>query len=87
MGTISSPASTVCSSPRSSVRSMTPLLRGGAGRRDGAEPGQVINIKRGLGGREGIEGLVHISDITNEKRLEHPSEAVKIGDKVKELLQ
>jgi small subunit ribosomal protein S1 len=34
-----------------------------------------------LGG--GIEGMIHISDITNEKRLNHPSEAVKAGQTVR----
>ncbi len=28
---------------------------------------------------EGIDGLVHISEFTNEKRIEHPSEVVKVG--------
>jgi small subunit ribosomal protein S1 len=28
---------------------------------------------------EGIEGLIHISDFTSEKRIEHPSEVVKPG--------
>jgi small subunit ribosomal protein S1 len=32
---------------------------------------------------EGVDGLVHISDITSEKRLEHPSEVLKVGDKVR----
>jgi small subunit ribosomal protein S1 len=32
---------------------------------------------------EGIEGLVHISDFTNEKRIEHPSEMVKVGQSVR----
>lgn len=32
---------------------------------------------------EGIEGLVHISDFTNEKRIEHPSEKVKAGQIVR----
>lgn len=34
-----------------------------------------------LGG--GIDGLVHISQITNEKRLKHPKEKLSVGDKVK----
>lgn len=33
--------------------------------------------------REGVEGLIHISDITAEKRLEHPREALKVGDRVR----
>lgn len=32
---------------------------------------------------EGVEGLVHISEITSEKRLHHPQEAVKVGEHVK----
>jgi small subunit ribosomal protein S1 len=32
---------------------------------------------------EGIEGLVHISDFTSEKRIEHPSEKVKVGQVVR----
>ena len=35
---------------------------------------------------EGIEGLVHISDFTSEKRLEHPSEVVKVGQVVRALV-
>ena len=35
---------------------------------------------------EGIEGLVHISDFTSEKRIEHPSEAVKVGQVVRALV-
>jgi small subunit ribosomal protein S1 len=31
---------------------------------------------------EGVEGLVHISEITAEKRLNHPQEALKIGQTV-----
>jgi small subunit ribosomal protein S1 len=34
-----------------------------------------------LGG--GIEGMIHIGDITNEKRLNHPSEMLKVGQLVK----
>ncbi len=34
-----------------------------------------------LGG--GIEGMIHIGDITNEKRLNHPSEVLKTGQVVK----
>lgn len=32
---------------------------------------------------EGVEGLVHVSDITAEKRLDHPSEVLKLDQKVK----
>ncbi len=32
---------------------------------------------------EGVEGLVHISEITAEKRLNHPQEVLKLGQKVK----
>ena len=32
---------------------------------------------------EGIEGMIHIADITNEKRLEHPSEVLSSGQMVK----
>jgi small subunit ribosomal protein S1 len=32
---------------------------------------------------EGVEGLVHISEITSEKHLHHPQEAVKAGEQVK----
>ncbi|HZU42358.1 MAG TPA: 30S ribosomal protein S1 [Terriglobales bacterium] len=32
---------------------------------------------------EGIEGMIHISDLTAEKRLNHPQEAVKVGQVVK----
>jgi small subunit ribosomal protein S1 len=35
---------------------------------------------------EGVEGLVHISEISAEKRLHHPQEALKIGQKVKALV-
>jgi small subunit ribosomal protein S1 len=31
----------------------------------------------------GIEGMIHISDITNEKRLNHPREAIKAGQTVR----
>ena len=31
----------------------------------------------------GVDGLVHISQISSEKRLKHPSEVLKVGDKVK----
>jgi small subunit ribosomal protein S1 len=32
---------------------------------------------------EGIEGLVHISEFTSEKRIQHPSEVVKVGQTVR----
>ena len=32
---------------------------------------------------EGVEGLVHISEITSEKHLHHPKEALKVGEPVK----
>jgi small subunit ribosomal protein S1 len=32
---------------------------------------------------EGVEGLLHISDITNEKRLNHPNEMLKVGQTIK----
>src|SRR5579883_768495 len=32
---------------------------------------------------EGIEGMIHIGDISREKRLNHPNEALKVGEKVK----
>jgi len=35
---------------------------------------------------EGIDGLVHISDFTSEKRIEHPSEVVKVGQAVRAMV-
>jgi small subunit ribosomal protein S1 len=35
---------------------------------------------------EGVEGLVHISEITAEKRLNHPQEVLKVGQKVKAMV-
>ena len=32
---------------------------------------------------EGIDGLIHVSDFTSEKRIEHPSEVVKVGQVVR----
>ncbi len=32
---------------------------------------------------DGIEGMIHIGDISNEKRLNHPSDALKVGEIVK----
>jgi small subunit ribosomal protein S1 len=30
-----------------------------------------------------VEGMVHVGDLTNEKRLNHPNEVLKVGDTVK----
>jgi len=35
---------------------------------------------------EGVEGMIHISEITAEKRLNHPQEALKVGQTVKALV-
>ena len=35
---------------------------------------------------EGIDGLVHVSDISWTKRIKHPSEALKKGDKVEAII-
>jgi len=32
---------------------------------------------------DGIEGLIHIGDISREKRLNHPNEVLKVGERVK----
>src|SRR5262249_34050943 len=32
---------------------------------------------------DGIEGMIHIGEISREKRLNHPNEALKVGEKVK----
>jgi len=32
---------------------------------------------------DGVEGMIHIGDISREKRLNHPNEALKLGEKVK----
>ena len=32
---------------------------------------------------DGIEGMIHIGDISRDKRLNHPSEALKVGEKVR----
>jgi small subunit ribosomal protein S1 len=32
---------------------------------------------------DGIEGMIHIGDISREKRLNHPSDALKVGEKVR----
>ena len=35
---------------------------------------------------EGIDGLVHVSEFTNEKRIGHPSEVVKVGQVVRAVI-
>src|SRR5204863_2798809 len=35
---------------------------------------------------EGIDGLIHVSDFTSERRIEHPSEVVKVGQVVRALV-
>lgn len=35
---------------------------------------------------EGIEGLIHVSEFTSEKRIEHPSEVVKVGQTVRAMV-
>jgi small subunit ribosomal protein S1 len=35
---------------------------------------------------EGIDGLIHVSEFTNEKRIEHPSERVKVGETVRAMV-
>src|ERR1019366_5169489 len=35
---------------------------------------------------EGVEGLVHISEISAEKRINHPQEVLRIGEVVKALV-
>ncbi len=35
---------------------------------------------------DNIEGMVHIGDISNEKRLNHPQDVLKLGEKVKALV-
>jgi len=32
---------------------------------------------------EGIDGLVHVSDLSNDKKIKHPSEFINIGEKLK----
>jgi small subunit ribosomal protein S1 len=32
---------------------------------------------------DGVEGMIHIGDISREKRLNHPSEVLKVGEKVR----
>jgi small subunit ribosomal protein S1 len=35
---------------------------------------------------EGIEGLIHVSEFTSEKRIEHPGEVVKVGQLVRAMV-
>jgi small subunit ribosomal protein S1 len=35
---------------------------------------------------EGVEGLIHISEITAEKRINHPSDVLRVGETVKALV-
>src|SRR6267142_357259 len=35
---------------------------------------------------EGIDGLIHVSEFTNEKRIKHPSEVVKVGQVVRAIV-
>lgn len=32
---------------------------------------------------EGVEGMIHVGDITNEKRIEHPQDVLKMGETVR----
>jgi small subunit ribosomal protein S1 len=32
---------------------------------------------------DGVEGMIHIGDISREKRLNHPNEALKVGERIK----
>ncbi len=32
---------------------------------------------------EGVEGMIHVGDISNEKRIEHPQDVLKVGETVK----
>src|SRR6201999_2317282 len=47
--------------------------------------GEVVNV-RSYGAfvklEEGIEGLVHISEMSWTKRINHPSELVSVGDEI-----
>ena len=47
--------------------------------------GEVVNIMS-YGAfvklEDGVEGLVHISEMSWTKRINHPSELVKVGDKL-----
>ena len=44
---------------------------------------RLVNFGAFVEVEEGINGLVHISEFTNEKRIGHPSEVVKIGQVVR----
>ena len=35
---------------------------------------------------DGIEGMIHVGDITNEKRIEHPQDALAVGQTVKAIV-
>ena len=35
---------------------------------------------------DGIDGMIHVSDFTNEKRIEHPSDVVKVGQVVRAMV-
>jgi small subunit ribosomal protein S1 len=35
---------------------------------------------------EGIDGMIHVSDFTNEKRIEHPTDIVKVGQTVRAMV-
>jgi small subunit ribosomal protein S1 len=35
---------------------------------------------------EGVEGMIHVADITSEKRIKHPNEVLKTGQQVKALV-
>jgi small subunit ribosomal protein S1 len=35
---------------------------------------------------DGIDGMIHVSDFTNEKRIEHPSDFVKVGQTVRAMV-
>lgn len=53
---------------------------------DSVVEGTVTNLQKfgafvDLG--DDIEGMIHIGDISREKRLNHPNEALKVGDKVR----
>jgi small subunit ribosomal protein S1 len=59
--------------------------------KDSYEPGTIIegevksltDFGAFVGVADGIDGLVHISDFSWTKRVNHPSEIVKVGDKVR----
>src|SRR5436309_5724021 len=47
---------------------------------------RLVNFGAFVEVEEGINGLVHISEFTNEKRIGHPSEVVKIGQVVRAVI-